>query len=74
MKLDEWCVDNWRKAAKFWSVRWAAIGAVLLPLMQMVPVFPNEIQALLPLWLRAPIAGIWCIVFIAFRMTAQKKL
>lgn len=72
-KLDDWCVDRWRDGLRWWSVRWAAVGAVLLPLMQMVPVFPHEIQELLPLWVRAPVAGAWCLVFIVLRMKAQKR-
>lgn len=59
---------------RWWSVRWAALGAVLLPLMQMVPVFEPEVQALLPLWLRVPITCLWCVIFIVLRVTAQKKL
>lgn len=73
-KLDDWCVDKWREAHRWASVRWAAIGAVVLPLMQMVPHFPAEIQALLPVWLRAPVAGAWCLIFIVLRMRAQKGL
>lgn len=73
-KIDDWCIDRWREAWAFLSVKWAALGALILPLMQMVPVFPVEIQNLLPVYVRAPIAGLWCVVFIVLRLKAQKKL
>lgn len=72
--LDDWCVDNWRKATKWWSVRMNAAGAVLLPLLMLVPQMPKEVQELLPPAARAIVAGLWCILNIVVRLKAQKKL
>lgn len=73
-KLDDWCVDNWRKAMKWWSVRMNLIGAALLPLLMLVPQMPAEIQALLPPAVRAIAAGLWCVINIIVRLKAQPKL
>lgn len=67
-KLDDWLIDNWRRAWNFLSVKWAALGAIVLPIMQLAPVFPKEVQELLPVWVRAPVAALWCILFIVFRL------
>ena len=72
--LDDWCVDNWRKAMKMWSVRMNAVGAVLLPLLTLVPQMPAEVQVLLPPAARAIVAALWCVLNIAVRLTAQPKL
>jgi hypothetical protein len=73
-KLDDWCVDNWRTASKWWSVRMNAIGAMLLPLLMLVPQMPAEIQALLPPAIRAIVAGLWCLLNIVVRLKSQKKV
>jgi hypothetical protein len=61
-------------ATKFWSVRWNALGAVVLPLMQAVPSMPPEVQAMFPLAVRAVVACLWCVIAIYFRVYVQKKL
>jgi hypothetical protein len=66
-------VDDWRDAAKWWSVRWNAVGALVLPLMQAVPSMPPEVQAVFPVAVRAAVACLWCVVAIYFRVYAQKK-
>jgi hypothetical protein len=71
-KLDDWCVGNWRTATHWWSVRMNAVGAVLLPLLMLVPQMPAELQALLPPGVRAAVAGIWCLLNIVVRLKAQK--
>jgi hypothetical protein len=73
-RLDDLCVENWRTATKWWSVRMNAIGAVLLPLLMLVPQMPAEIQNLLPPSARAIVAGAWCLLNIVVRLKAQKKL
>jgi hypothetical protein len=73
-KLDDWCVDNWRKALQFWSVRLNLIGAALLPVLMLVPQMPAEMQNLLPPTARAIAAGAWCIVNIAVRLKSQKNV
>lgn len=66
-------VDDWREASRWWSVRINAAGAVLLPLLTMVPSMPAEIQALLPPTLRAVLVAAWCITAIGARLFVQKK-
>lgn len=73
MKLTDHLVDDWREATRWWSVRWAALGAILLPLLTMVPSMPDEIQGILPPSVRAAAAVLWCVASIAFRLMAQKK-
>lgn len=67
-------VADWATISKFWSVRWNALGAVVLPLMQAVPSMPPEVQAVFPLPVRAAVACLWCVIAIYFRVYAQKKL
>lgn len=67
-------VADWGTIAKFWSVRINAAGVLLLPLLQMVPVMPEPVQALLPLKVRAITAGVYCMIAIAARVWPQKKL
>ena len=64
---------DWRTITKWWSVRWAALGTFVLPIMTIVPSLPNEVQALLPPTVRVLVTGLWCLLYIAFRVTAQKK-
>jgi hypothetical protein len=73
-KLDDWCVDNWRKALGFMSVKMNLIGAALLPVLTLVPQMPKEVQDLLPPALRAGLAGAWCLLNIVVRLKAQPKL
>ena len=65
-------VDDWREASRWWSVRLNALGAILLPLLTMVPSMPAEVQALLPPALRALLVALWCVASIAARLWAQK--
>lgn len=66
-------VADWRQAASWWSIRWAMIGAILLPLLQMVPDMPDAVQGIFPAAVRAILAGLWCIASIVSRLIAQKK-
>lgn len=67
-------IDECRRWWKLWSVRWNALGALLMPLLILVPALPNEVQGLMPLKARAVAAGLYCLIGIALRLTAQKKL
>lgn len=66
-------VADWRDASGWWSVRWAALGTILLPVMTVVPSLPAEVQAMLPPSVRVIVTGLWSLVYIALRVTAQKK-
>lgn len=72
-KLDDWLIENWRRAWTFLSVKWAALGAIVLPIMQLVPSLPKEVQDILPVWVRAPVAFIWCVVFVLLRLKKPAK-
>lgn len=65
-------VADWRNASRWWSVRMNAIGALLLPLLTLVPSMPPEIQAIFPPSVRAGLAAAWCIATIAVRLMAQR--
>lgn len=65
-------VDDWREASRWWSVRWTALGALILPLMQAVPSMPPEVQAVFPMPVRATLACLWCVIAIYFRVYAQR--
>jgi uncharacterized membrane-anchored protein len=67
-------VADWGTITKFWSVRWAALGTFLLPIMTVVPSLPNEVQALLPPTVRVIVTGLWSLIYIALRVWPQKKL
>lgn len=71
--LESRLVNDWRQASRWWSVRINALGAILLPLLTLVPSMPGEIQALFPAPVRAILAAAWCVAAIIARMTAQKK-
>jgi sugar phosphate permease len=65
-------IDDWHRALKLWSIRINAAGAIILPLLTMVPALPAEIQALFPPAVRAIIAALWCVAAIAARLVKQK--
>jgi hypothetical protein len=67
-------VCDWRIILQFWSVRWAALGTFLLPIMTVVPSLPSEVQALLPPTVRVIVTGAWSLIYIALRVWPQKKL
>ena len=66
-------VEDWRNFHQWWSVRWNALGAVLLPALVMVPSMPPEIQALIPAPYRAAAAALYMAGGIALRLMAQKR-
>jgi hypothetical protein len=73
-RLREQLVDDARQAWRWWSVRWAALGAIMLPLLQVLPpALPPELQALLPPSVRAITTGLWCIGFLILRVAAQGR-
>jgi hypothetical protein len=65
-------VDDWHRALRLWSVRVNALGAIVLPLLTMVPALPVEIQALFPPAVRALLAALWCVAAIGARLIKQK--
>jgi hypothetical protein len=67
-------VCDWRVILQFWSVRWAAFGTFLLPIMTIVPSLPHEVQELLPPTVRVIVTGAWSLIYIALRVWPQKKL
>lgn len=71
---DEHLIPEWRMAKHWWSVRWNAVGAIILPLMQAVPEMPDTVQQALPVAVRATIAALWCMIAIYFRVYAQKAV
>jgi hypothetical protein len=72
--LHDRLVCDWRTILKFWSVRWAALGTFLLPIMTIVPSLPEEVQAMLPPAVRVIVTGLWSLIYIALRVWPQKKL
>lgn len=67
-------VEDWREALKWWSVRWALVGTIVLPSLQVLPSeLPGSLQGLFPPALRAGIAGLWCAGFFAFRVWGQSR-
>lgn len=70
--LKDRLIDDWSRALKLWSVRINALGAIILPLLTMVPALPAEFQALFPPAVRAIIAALWCAAAIAARLVKQK--
>jgi len=74
MSIEEKLVDDWHELTHWWSVRWAAIGAVVLPAINLIPAtLPPEAAALFPPSVRAIISCIWCLGYIVLRVMAQKK-
>jgi hypothetical protein len=71
--LKERLVSDWCEATRWWSVRWNALGAILLPLMTMTPDMPSAIRDMFPSPVRATVAGLWCLTAIGFRLWSQKK-
>lgn len=71
--IENHLVEDWRKMMRWWSVQWALLGAVLLPLLNAAPqVLPTEIANMLPPAVRATATGLWCVMFIVFRAWQQK--
>jgi hypothetical protein len=67
-------VTDWRTITRFWSVRMAAIGAILYPLLISVQVMPPEVQAVFPLKYRAAAAVIFQLASLYVRVVVQPKL
>jgi hypothetical protein len=67
-------VADWRTIMKFWSVRMAAIGAILYPLLISVQAMPPEVQAIFPLKYRALAALIFQMASLYVRVVVQPKL
>jgi hypothetical protein len=72
-KLDDWLVDGWRSATKWWSVRMNAIGVVLYPLLIAAPALDPTIAVMLPLKYRALIGGLYSLMSMLVRIYAQPK-
>lgn len=72
--LTQRLVADWRTITKFWSVRMAAIGAILYPLLIAVQAMPPEVQAMLPLKYRAIAAGLYALASLITRVVIQPKL
>jgi hypothetical protein len=73
-KIEARLVADWRTIGKFWSVRMAAIGAILYPLLISVQVMPPTVQALFPLKYRAIAAVIFQLASLYVRVVVQPKL
>lgn len=73
MRLQDRLVADWRTIARFWSVQWAFLGTILLPVMTIVPSLPPEVQAMLPPTVRVLVTGAWSLIYIALRVWPQKK-
>jgi hypothetical protein len=72
-KIEARLVDDWHKILRFWSVQWAMLGAIILPLLATAPqTLPPEVLAIIPPSMRALITCLWCVMFIVFRAWQQK--
>jgi hypothetical protein len=71
--LEKRLVADYATIVGWWSVRWAALGVVLLPIMTVVPSLPLEVQALLPPSVRVIVTGLWSLLYIALRAWPQRK-
>jgi hypothetical protein len=59
-KIKARLVDDWSKMLRWWSVQWALIGAILVPLLNAAPqVFPPELAALFPPSVRSILTALW---------------
>lgn len=67
-------VADWHTISKFWSVRMAAIGAILYPLLIAVQAMPAEVQAIFPVEYRAIVAGLYAMASLVTRVVIQPKL
>lgn len=66
-------VDDWRRLLHWWSVQWALVGAVVLPLVAMAPqVFPTDLLPLFPPSVRGIVPAVWCLIFVILRAWQQK--
>lgn len=72
-KLDDWLIDNWRRAWALWSVHWQLVTSLLLGAVLMVPSMPGEIAALVPEKYRVIAIGAWALLGLWARLKKQKE-
>ena len=64
-------IDNWRDAWKFWSLRLHVVATFAAGFLLMTPQMPEEIQNLLPDWLKPIAIAAWLLIGIYVRLVKQ---
>jgi hypothetical protein len=54
-------VDGWQRAWRWYSVQMHALGTIVLGMLLLTPQMPTEIQAIVPMKLRAVLIGLWAL-------------
>jgi hypothetical protein len=73
-RLDNWCVDNWRKMWRFWSTWMITIGGLIGSIMSLIPALPNEVQQAIPVKYRVIVVAVWSVASLITRFIKQPKL
>jgi hypothetical protein len=72
-RLDDWLVDRWRECWRWFSIHWMLATGALLEIVQLTPVIPPEIQAIIPQpWGAIAVAG-WTFLGIIARLKRQRE-
>lgn len=66
-------IDNWRDAWKFWSIRLHVIATTVAGFLLLTPQMPEEVQNLLPDWLKPIAIAVWLVLGIYVRLAKQGK-
>jgi hypothetical protein len=73
-RLDDWCIDNWRKALRFWSTWMITIGGFIGSFMTLIPALPPEVQQAIPVKYRVIVVALWSGASLLTRFIKQPKL
>lgn len=70
-KFDQWFIPEWRKAYKLFSFWFVTGTGLLLELVQLTPILPDQIQAMIPQPYGQIATGIWTIIGLFSRLKNQ---
>lgn len=65
-------VPDWRSSWRWWSVQLHAAATLCLTVLQVAPVLPPQVQALIPQPWGMIITAAWAVLGVAVRVVAQR--
>ena len=71
VRFDQWFVPEWRSCLKLFSVQFQLGTGLLLEAVQMTPILPPEVQAMIPQPYGKTIVGLWTFIGFLGRLKAQ---
>lgn len=73
VKFDDWFVPEWRRALKLFSVQFNLATGLLLEAVQMTPILPPEVRAMIPEPYGHLAVGLWTFIGLLGRLKSQSS-